>query len=180
MASAVYAIPVSGLVCEGGVSPAATSGCPGGIVLNDFNENIGNPYLELIGDTHIWGGVAHRTDTLYTDKWTMDFGTSVYQAVFSWNPKHDSLPNFDAELIIDGTTSYAFSTVTDPNGGSFIISGLTGVMTFDLDPRLGIFGPNPDEVAEWDMKLTAVPLPAGMVLLISGLGGLGLMRKRKT
>jgi hypothetical protein len=53
------------------------------------------------------------------------------------------------------------------------------VVSFVVDPRAGIYAPSPDEVATWDLQLTAVPLPAGGWLLLSGLAGLCALRRRK-
>jgi hypothetical protein len=175
---------VSGTVCEGGVTPADASGCPTGQNLGDFNSDVTNPTLEVVGDTRIWGGVAHRSATEFQDNWTIDFGSKIFAGVFNWQvvlPEDDRSASgiFDGELIVGGT-SYTFTT-GDPlvnSTGSFGIGNLTGEVTFILDAVAGDFGFDPDEVATWDMELSQVPLPAGAWLLLTALGGLAVARRR--
>ena len=99
-------------------------------------------------------------------------------------PVNDVSGLFDARLTLSGDVvdSVFMTTDNDPNTmdtGSFTLNGLTGVVGFELDAVAGIFGVNPDEVATWDFELTKVPLPAGGVLLLSAIGGLGMIRARR-
>ncbi|AEI96528.1 VPLPA-CTERM sorting domain-containing protein [Roseobacter litoralis] len=161
---------VSGNVCEGGVAPAVGAPCPSAFNLGDFNSTVDDPTLEVVGDTRIWGGVAHRTNTTFFDSWTMDFGSTFYSGTFNYQA---TSANFDAVLTVGGAP---FTFTTPPANGSIDIGTLTGVVTFVLNPIAGSFGPNPDEVATWDLELSQVPLPASALLLIAGIGGLGAMR----
>lgn len=177
------AVPVSGLVCEGGVTPAGTSGCPGGIVLGDFNSDVTNPTLEVEGDTHLFGGIAHRSTTQFLDSWTMDFGTDVYNGVFSWQtvfPADDATASglFDGTLTVGGADFFVTTDNTE-NGDSFAIGSLTGSVTFVFDAVSGDFDFNPDEVATWDLEVTRVPLPAGGLLLLTALGGVAALRRKR-
>lgn len=172
-ASAATFNNVSGLVCEGGVSPAGSSGCPGGLNIGDFNSNVADPTLNVVGDTHIYGGVAHRLQNQYQDNWTMNFGSMSYAGTFNWQAVS---ANFDGSLTVNGTV-YDFTT--PPASGSFGIGTLTGVVTFVLDATDGVFPNNPDEVATWDLELSKVPLPAAGWMLFAGLGGLAALRRRK-
>ena len=175
--SAFAATVVSGDVCEGGVKPANSSPCPTSQNLGDFNSDPNNPTLVLSGDTHIWGGVAHREKGKYKDNWAVDFGTSTFAGVFNWQAV---TTNFDGELTVGGTT-YSFSTADlgTPTGGSIDLGPLSGQMIFILDATAGNFSHDPDEVATWDMQLSQVPLPAGLPLMLAGMGGLALLRRRK-
>jgi len=158
---------VSGVIYEGGVALAPGTPRPDR-VLGDFDATIGDPLLLVAGDVEIYGGVAHRTTTLYRDAWTMDFGNTVFDGSFNWqNVRRNP---FDGELRVGGVTHVL------GDHGSIALSGLTGVVTFVVDPIAGIYGPSPDEVARWDLQLSAVPLPAGAWLLLAGLGGLGALR----
>jgi len=167
---------VSGNVCEGGVKPAAASGCPTTVNLGDFNSIVTDPTLEIVGDTRIWGGVAHRNTSLnrYEDNFTLDLGTDRYVATFNWQAVS---ANFDGEIVVGGTT---YSFTTPPSTGSIDLGVLTGNgITFLINPIAGVFPDRPGEVGTWDLELSQVPLPAGAVLLMTALGGLGVARRAK-
>lgn len=161
---------VSGVVYEGGVAPASHAPAPD-LRLGDFDATPGNPLLVVAGDVSLWGGVAHRRASRYTDAWAMDFGTGAFEATFNWQNTRSN--PFDGLLRV-GDARYALG-----NGGTLHLGTLSGLVQFEVDPRVGIFGPDPDEVATWDLQVTAVPLPAGGWLMLTGLAGLGLMRRRK-
>jgi hypothetical protein len=184
----------SGNYIEGGVSPAA--GAP--VVTNDrklgdFGPRLDDPLFKVVGDIAIWGGVAHRTTSRYYDNWSMDFGVAFYEGRFNWAK---TSKGFDGRLIIGtetdvqailngdpgaldgGTTAQVVALSALDGEGSVALSGLTGKLTFVIDPIFGDLPNAPDEVATWDIQLSQVPLPAGAVLMLSGLAGLGLLRRR--
>ena len=53
------------------------------------------------------------------------------------------------------------------------------LVTFELDPIFGEYGPNPVEVATWDLHVTQVPAPASAFVLLSGVIGIGLSYRKK-
>lgn len=61
------------------------------------------------------------------------------------------------------------------NGGTSRIFDALGAGTYVLK----IDNINPDDPALYDLRITAVPLPAGVVLLLSGLGIMGAARMRR-
>ncbi|MDW3221769.1 MAG: VPLPA-CTERM sorting domain-containing protein [Paracoccaceae bacterium] len=165
---------VKGVVIEGGVAPAA-SAPPPGLKIGDFNSAPGNPLLNVVGDTQIYGGVAHRFPGEYTDAWAMDFGTNVYDIVFNWVKKSR---DFDGQILVNGVSTELSES------GSLSLGRYTGLVTFDVDPIYGLFSPTRSngrshEVATWDLQVSTVPLPAGVVLMLSVLAGFGIMRRRK-
>ncbi|MEO0388614.1 MAG: VPLPA-CTERM sorting domain-containing protein [Pseudomonadota bacterium] len=169
LAAPALAIPVSGIVHEGGV-PLDSSVPAADIVLGDFNQDASDPTLEVVGDVSIYGAVAHRTTTLFNDSWTMDFGTESYDATFNW---YGTTDEFDGQILVDGV-----STELDYDG-TLDLGTLTGVVTFAIDPIFGMF--DPVERAQWNIHFTqtaAIPLPAGGVLLLTGLMAFAVARRR--
>lgn len=173
-AHAVTVPNVSGNVCEGGVTPSVGSPCPFPLDLGDFNTAVDDPTLEIVGDTRIWGGVAHRNSNRnqFFDNFTLDLGSKRFQATFNWQPVST---NFDASIIVGGSL-YVASTVFP--GRTIDLGVLTGDdIIFIINPIAGIFPDSPDEIATWDLELAVVPLPAGALLLLSALGGLAAARR---
>jgi hypothetical protein len=108
----------------------------------------------------------------------MDFGADQYKVVFTWegfdNPGKPVL--FDGRFGVNGVYSnLGVSGILD-------LGTLTGRVEFDLDPIFGIYSTTHDEKAVWDIsaiKISAVPVPAGVILLATGLAGLVTVRRRK-
>lgn len=172
---------VSGVVIEGG-APIARNAPRTGLVIGDFDPNLGAPLLNVVGNTSIFGGVNHRFAGSFTDPWSIDFGTGVYNAVFNWSK---TSRNFDGQFLLNGVS------ILLGTGGSLNLGNLTGLNTFEVDPTFGIFTPSrlragrngTFEDATWDFQATLVepvPLPAGIVLMLSGLAGFAYIRRRQT
>jgi hypothetical protein len=82
-----------------------------------------------------------------------------------------------------GTTDFYINLVGDAAAGS----GFSGSLTVTLDAEtwapVGTTGSMGNGEGHWSVvssQISAVPLPAGLPLLLAGLGGLGLIRKRQT
>lgn len=168
------AVPVSGVAHEAGgpgVNPGAPAASPGQS-FGDFSNAVGSPVLELTGDLALYGGVTHNGGggNKWRDGWTMDFGSSAYNVVFNWQP---TTSVFDGELVV-GTTTY----ILGMTGLTIDLGTLSGVVSFLVDPIAGS-SLSTKESAHWDVQATAVPIPAGGVLLLGGLVGLAFFRNRK-
>ncbi|MFL4470352.1 VPLPA-CTERM sorting domain-containing protein [Tateyamaria armeniaca] len=95
------------------------------------------------------------------------------------NPQVGLLPVKGVEFTLaGGGTSISRTFQTDViSGDPFLFSGIGGVeYTLTVD---GSVGPAVGADALYDLKISAVPLPAGGLLLLGGLGGLAALRRRK-
>ncbi|WP_306144378.1 VPLPA-CTERM sorting domain-containing protein [Roseibium sp. MMSF_3412] len=175
-AEKAHAIPVSGNVTEGG--PNFPNPDSNGLVidhaLNDFSNGTGSPVLDLTGDTHIFGTVRHLNSTKHKDGWTMNFGATLYNVMFSWMPFSDQV-GFDGNFNY-GTAGPLTSFGFDGSGSQWI-GVFSGTWKFQVDPIAGVIAPTED--GYWTVKATVVPLPAGGLLLLTALGGMALYRSRR-
>lgn len=178
-ASAVTVNSVAGSVVEGGVPVSGVLGAPAtpDFSLGDFNSTANDPTLEIVGDTTIYGAVAHRiTGSRYVDAFAADFGSMSYEAIFSWVV---TSADFDGQVTADGTQVLALD-----NAGDLDVSlgTFTGLVEFNVDPIYGVLPASPDEVAQWRLelvKVAPVPLPAGGALMLAGLAGFAALKRRK-
>ena len=143
-------------------------------MLADFNTDVANPGLTIGGDVAIYGYVAHKagSDSKWTDGWTMDFGSDLYQVDFSWTRLSDV---FNGVLSV-GSTDYALADVAN---SALDLGQVTGSVTFHLDPVAG--GYDGAERGSWILEATEIvpaPLPAGGVALMTGLAAFAAMRRK--
>ncbi len=120
----------------------------------------------------IFGGYALAAGGFETD--------SGFVAAAGGSPKSPSLgaPGSTADLMFtDGmnvfTPSISPVSTDIVAGNPAIISLAAGTYSFSIN------GLNSDD-ALYDIQISAVPLPAGAVLLLTGLAGFGLARRRRT
>lgn len=161
------------VIYEGG-GPGVKPGSPAADqVLGDFGTSTGSPVLMITGDTSLYGGIAHTSASNFKDGWTMDFGTSLYDVVFNYEATTQSNGSglFNGTLTVGGGTPIVLS-----GAGTVNLGVLTGAVTFLIDATAG---GEPREQAFWDVQATQVPLPAGALLMLTGLGGIALVRRRK-
>lgn len=166
------ATTVSGTVEEGG--PANDyNGLEANFSFGDFSDSVANPVLTVGGDLVLWGSVYNQNGTRFKDGWTMDFGSSVWNVSLDFQVLDGPV---DILVQVQGLDPFA---IVAPEGaaGSTPSAKFTGVVTFLIDPTFG--SENPEETITYQLNVAQVPLPAGLILLLTGLGGFVLTRSRK-
>jgi len=144
--------------------------------LADFSNNPSDPTFGVNGDTTVFGYVSNGggTSAAETDGWSIDFGSDIYSGTFSWS----RVGAFDGELVVGRR---AFQLPDFLSSGTIDLGDLTGLVTFSFNPVAGTLSGG--EAATWELGLTApvsaVPLPAGSFLLLTGVAGVAALRRKK-
>lgn len=173
-AGAAQATTLSGNICEGGAGFVSPVTCDH--TLGDFNTSLSSPTLDIAPSATFYGAVRNDDGvSRFTDGFTVNL-TSAAIATFNWSPR-PSGSSADGVITMSGS-GIGFTTAGTPAGGSIDLGSLSGTVTFSISPLEGSF-PQP-EVFDWSLELAAVPLPAGLPLLALGLGGLAMVRRRKS
>ncbi|MEL7524645.1 MAG: VPLPA-CTERM sorting domain-containing protein [Pseudomonadota bacterium] len=173
---AAYAAPASGTIfgdiSESGPSPRHPDDA-GAALVDDFSQvsTDGNPSFTLGGPVnHIFGTIRHRNDNQYKDAWEMTI-TKATEIAFSWMPHAGTTGGFDGtffnplgDLIFSGT-------------GSTVL-GILAPGTYNFSVDATTHG-TPEQLGHWKVSATAVPLPAGGLLLLTAVGGMALYRSRR-
>ena len=170
-AQAVTYSNISGVVYENEVEPGSPVADH---VLGDFGTNPNNHILEIVGDTAIYGGLVHANTARnqYLDGWSMDFGADRYNVAFAWRGlTGGSLQPFDGSLTVNGVR-YDLG-----QSGVLGFRNLTGRVSFLFNPIHG--ASTPREHGRFTMTATAVPIPASILLMMSGVVVLGWRRRAR-
>lgn len=89
---------------------------------------------------------------------------AAFDGTFSFTGIGGTTGTFGAVLAAGGTTSYTFFAAA----GKYVF-GIDATTPLDADRK---------NASSYELAISAVPLPAGMVLLMTGLGGLAVMRRK--
>jgi hypothetical protein len=173
LATAVAASPipnVSGVWGEGGPNNNWANVASSNFISDTSNATT-DPILEVVGPLTFHGTVTHQNtpNVRYKDGFTLDFGALTYAVTLSWDVT--SQDGFDGEFTAGSDTR-----VVSGDTGTVDFGNLTGSVAFLIDPVAGQLGPT--ETINWTLQATPVPLPAGVVLLLTGLGGLAIAKRR--
>ncbi|MEE4187848.1 MAG: VPLPA-CTERM sorting domain-containing protein [Roseobacter sp.] len=161
---------VFGVVHEGG-APLQSDRPLAGLIIGDTGNNPANVILNIAGPTQVYGGVARRDNRRWGDSFRLVLDQS-YRVTLDYagqSTRFDGRTSFgDNSQIFNGTGSIVF--------GNFA----AGTYDFFMDPRLPFSTTQRDrEVGTYTLDVTPVPLPAGVLLMMTGLGGLAFMHRRR-
>ncbi len=150
-----------------------------GLISNNYGDNLSDR-----GETH-----QHALDSYYNDEaFVFDFGRQVTltDLYFGWAAKSKDNRNFYSggwfELFVDGLSqgifgaNSSFASASDLTGQVFAIGAANGGYMNKYYSHLKL---KKMTVSYDDPPPNVVPLPAGAVLMLTALGGLGFARKRK-
>lgn len=140
----------------------------------------GDSRLNLLGNSLIYGDVNFGAGNDVIDIAAILSGSLIDDGVFDGGPGDDmvvfqllELADFIGVDIFDDTVELAFEMAGDVLFGTFV-----GFDVFNIGGRN--YGAAELDDALSDLPApSAVPLPAGLSLLLAGLGGLALMRRRR-
>ena len=147
---------------------------------NSFGDGPSSGAGELVditfsgsGEAWIYGGVRGKNEDQFADNFTLQ-GTGSYKLTL------ELLGIFEGETF-DATWTQGLAEIGDlVNVGDKLTTivnlGNNGTSLFSLDASAGaVFD---GSFGQYKVTVSAVPLPAGAALLLTGLGGLALARRR--
>ena len=139
-------------------------------VLGDFSNRLDNPELIFSGDAWIFGNVydcCRDGFKITALDYTFDLVISVVGGVLG----------AEMDVLVRGGGLDETATLQDGDP-AVRLNGLRGMFRVGLDGR----HPSNDGNTQWlvdIMNVTPVPVPAAFPMLLAGLGGLGLMARRR-
>ena len=135
--------------------------------LIDFDVAITGGSSRTLTDVTLGGGDLFASEDAFSD---VNFADAVDEPSVLVNIFEDTLNGSHTSMTddLDGVTS--LNLLGRANGQTFTSTATAGLSTFSLTFDLAGTAPPP----------SPVPLPAGLPLLLAGLGGLALLRRRKT
>jgi len=176
-ASAV-SLGAGGVVCEG--PPSLLGGltdCNGAPAIGDGPTGGSGPTVDLTfsgsGEAWILGGVRGRDANEFADNFTLQ-GSGTYKLVLKLTDIFEG-NTFDADWSQGGIGIGELDSIGDMLMATINL-GNNGTSLFSLDAAGGDVADG--SFGQYKLTLTAVPLPAGAVLLLTGLGGLAFARRR--
>lgn len=161
-------------ISEAPASPASTTfNLGGGDTVNLFGVIVGD------ADTYTINAATSFTVSFNFDGYTLRNGRTVQKSGFvARNPRQGNGSVFS---LVGGSTDLTkYFRTNIVSGDPLIFSADAGTYTFSIDNRSS----NPSKPARYDLAfvasdISAVPLPAGGLMLLSALGAAAVVRRRK-
>lgn len=166
-----------GVLCEGPTSLLiGLADCNAGNSFGDGPTTGDGETVELAlngGDAWILGGVRGRNQIDFADNFTLS-GSGSYKLTLTLTEFFDG-DTFDATWTQGTLEVGTLDTINTPITTTIQL-GAGGTSLFSLNAAGGAVFNN--SFAQYKLTVSTVPLPAGAVLLLTGLGGLVVARRR--
>ncbi|MEM8795945.1 MAG: VPLPA-CTERM sorting domain-containing protein [Pseudomonadota bacterium] len=166
-----------GTLCEGPASLLGGLGCGGLDSIGDGPSSGAGATVEIdfagSGEAWILGGVRGQNQDEFADNFTLQ-GSGTFELTLELLGIFEG-EAFDADWTQGGIEIGELDTVGDVLTATISL-GTNGTSLFSLDAAGGDVADG--SFGQYKLTVTAVPLPAGAVLLLTGLAGLAFARRR--
>jgi len=156
-----------------------------GVIINDSDPTVGSTYVNLINPANVGTSISGYYVNIgafagVQTRLTLDFTTAVSVVNFDFaNPQgYLTVSAYDAANNLLGSSNYLGSNIFINQAGFNVLAGNVSISGLGNISKL-IIEPNFNEALIFDnLSFRPVPIPAALPLFVSGLLGLGLIRRR--
>jgi len=139
------------------------------VLTGTLSGQLNGGFIEGVSDVHVSFGGTDFIGSLFSGAWNAATSNwdAAQPAVVSTNGALNNFIFSDSAALADGATSF-FYFFNDPNQATHV-----------LGANLNTFGLSIDDAANGSWSIQPVPLPGALLLLSSGLGLMGSLRRRQ-